>query len=371
MRIGIDARLYGPKQGGLGRYLQQLILHLEKLPANAEFVIFLRRDNWEEYQPAAPNFRKILADVPWYGVAEQIKLPGIIKKEKVDLMHFPHWNVPLFYRQPFVVTIHDLLLLHYPTRRASALGPFRYWFKNKAFRAVLDHAAKKARHILTVSEFSKNDIIATLRIPPEKISVAYPAPLPLAENKNPPLPAKYGIVKPYILYVGVAYPHKNLEGLLKAWKLLEKKYGQNYQLVLVGNHNYFYQKLKVFSLRSSISNVVFAGFVPDHELPALYRGASLYVMPSFYEGFALPALEAMAAGLPVAASNRTCLPEILQSAALYFDPSDTDEITNTIFTGLTDTTRRQKLLAAAPAVLARYRGQTLALKTWEVYQNSV
>jgi len=112
MKIGIDARMYGPKQGGLGRYVEQLVLELEKIDNQNEFVIFLRADNWNEYTPSKPNFKKVLANISWYGWQEQFKLTPIIKKEKVDLMHFPHWNIPLFYNDPFIVTIHDLILLH-------------------------------------------------------------------------------------------------------------------------------------------------------------------------------------------------------------------------------------------------------------------
>ena len=176
MRIGIDARMYGPKQGGLGRYIQQLIAHLEQLETTDEFIIFLRKENWDEYTPKNNNFKKVLADIPWYGWQEQIKLSKIIKQEKVDLMHFPHWNVPLFYNDPFIVTIHDLLLLHYPTRKASTLGPFAYWFKNFVYKIVLRHAATKSKHILTISEFTRKDIVKNLGIAMGKITVAYLAP---------------------------------------------------------------------------------------------------------------------------------------------------------------------------------------------------
>jgi len=380
MKIGLDARMYGPKQGGLGRYIEQLVLHLEKLPTNAEFVIFLRRDNWNEYTPSAPNFRKVLADIPWYGFAEQTHLPGIIKKAKVDLMHFPHWNVPFFYSSPFIVTIHDLLLLHYPTRKASTLGPLPYWFKNRAFRLVLNHAVKKAKHIITVSKFSQQDIVKTLGVLKNKITVTYPAPLTISPNQYPLSQlAKYNIAKPYVLYVGVAYPHKNLEGLLRAWNIFTKKHGDNYQLVLAGKKNYFYNRLannltiKQFNKLTpdNAPPIIFTDFIDNQTLSLLYQNASLYVMPSFYEGFALPALEAMSYGLPVVSSNATCLPEILQNAALYFNPSNLEEMAGTIYQGLTDNNLRQKLLTAAAATLARYQWKTLAQKTWEVCQNSV
>ncbi|MFA6376983.1 MAG: glycosyltransferase, partial [Candidatus Paceibacterota bacterium] len=235
--------MLGPRQGGLGRYAQQLILNLEKIASDDDFVIFLRKENWNEYEPKNPKFKKVLADVPWYGWREQILLPAIIKKEKVDLTHFPHWNVPLFYNKPFVATIHDLLLLHHPTREASALGPAGYFFKQIMFKKVLNHAARHAKKIITVSEFSKNDIIKTLRIPDDKISVTYPAPFAAEEIANPEA-RNFPSARKYVLYVGVAYPHKNLLRLLDAWKIFQNKYGGEYKLVLAGKEDFFYKKLK-------------------------------------------------------------------------------------------------------------------------------
>lgn len=373
MRIGIDARMYGPKQGGLGRYIEQLILHLELVPTNDEFVIFLRQDNWNDYQPSAPNFHKILANISWYGLTEQLYLPSTIKKAKVDLMHFPHWNVPLCYNAPFIVTIHDLLLLHHPTRQASKLGPFSYWFKNRAFKLVLGHAAKKAKHILTVSKFSKNDIAATMHIPPEKITVTYPAPSPTLASSHSSLFNLHslGITKPYILYVGVAYPHKNLEGLLHAWKIFTEKYGDHHQLVLAGKIDYFYKRLRLTARRLKLHTVVFTDFVSDPILEQLYQQADAYIFPSLYEGFGLPPLEAMQHGIPVIASDRTCLPEILGDAAYFIDPTDPQAIAEACHTVLTDTSVRQQLRAAAAGVRKRYSWQRLAEQTDGVYKKVI
>ena len=400
-RIGLDARMYGPQQGGLGRYIQQLIVHLEQLETTDEFVIFLRKENWDEYTPANPRFKKILAEIPWYGWKEQLQFPGIIKKEKIDLMHFPHWNVPIFYNDPFVVTIHDLLLLHFPTKSASTLGPLSYWFKNQAYKLVLRHAVIKAKHIVAVSEYTKEDLHKTLGIPLGKITTTYQAPsknfqfpippaasgIPLRRDNfqaNPnaqniknnlspfPFPlSPRSITKPYALYVGVAYPHKNLEGLLRAWKIFQEKYGHDYQLVLAGKKNYFYNRLKssVFDLQSS--NVIFTDFIPDSELPDLYQNASLYVMPSLYEGFALPSLEAMLYNLPVASSNATCLPEVLGSAALYFDPKNDNEMAEVIHEGLTNNPLRQALATEGKKVVARYSAKKLAETTYQIYRKSL
>ncbi len=368
MRIGIDARMYGPSQGGLGRYVQQLILNLEKIDSVNEYVIFLRKENFDDYQPTAPNFKKQLADVGWYGWREQIFLPKILNAAKIDLIHFPHWNAPLFYHGPFVVTIHDLLLLHYPTRQASTLGPLTYFFKNLAFRAVLNRAVKNACQIIAPCEFTKHDIIKTLKISPHKISVTSLAPISNIQYSISPPPSLP--TQPYILYVGVAYPHKNLLGLIKAWKIFNAKYDAGYRLVLVGKENYFYRQLKNHSLLKDLPNKpIFTGFIPDEELPYFYKNASLYVFPSLYEGFGLPPLEAMQYDIPVISSDRSCLPEILKNAALYFNPENYEETAAAIQRGLTDENLRQNLINKGQNLLKNYSWEKTALQTLKIYQN--
>ncbi len=373
MRIGIDARMFGPRQGGIGRYIQQIITELEKIDTHNQYVIFLRRENWEEYNPTNPNFKKILANIPWYGWKEQILFPRVIKRERVDLMHFPHWNIPLIYNQPFVVTIHDLLLLHYPTRAASTLGPIGYFFKNLAYRLVLWHATKMAKQILTVSEYSKQDIVKQLNISPKKITVTHLAPL---ETNNQPtgdqkILAKYKITKPYILYVGVAFPHKNLTRLVDAWKIFNAQYGSDYQLVLVGKHNFFYRQLVNYSTAQSINNITFTGFIPDNELSEMYKNAKLYIFPSLYEGFGLPPLEAMQYKIPVVSSNRTCMPEVLRDAAEYFNPEDHLSMSDAIWRGISDETLRTKLVQAGQKLIHSYSWEKAGKTTWETYQKMV
>jgi len=173
MRIGIDARFYGPKQKGLGRYVQKLVNNLEKIDDSNQYIIFLRRENWNEYQPTNSNFKKVLANYSWYGLKEQIFLPFKIKKQKIDLMHFPHFNVPLFYKKPFVLTIHDLILKRFPTRRASTLGPIKYWLKNIAYEAVIKSALQRAEKIIAVSEYTKQDILKYFDVDSDKIKVIY------------------------------------------------------------------------------------------------------------------------------------------------------------------------------------------------------
>lgn len=173
MKIGIDARFYGPKQKGLGRYVQKLVDNLEKTDSDNQYFIFLRRANWSDYQPTNPNFQKVLADYRWYGLGEQILMPWKIRRAGLDLIHFPHFNVPIFCRRPFLVTIHDLVLKNFPTRRASTLGPFLYALKNLAYRLVIWSAVKRAKKIITVSNYTKQDILKYYQVKPEKIKVIY------------------------------------------------------------------------------------------------------------------------------------------------------------------------------------------------------
>jgi len=184
------------------------------------------------------------------------------------------------------------------------------------------------------------------------------------------LEKKYNITKPYWLYVGVAYPHKNLETLLYAWEIFCNHYDNNYQLVLVGNKNYFYKRLEKIIQEKNIQNVIVTGFIPDLELPTLYKNASLYVFPSLYEGFGLPPLEAMQYNLPIISSERTCLPEILGDAALYFDPTNPNNIAKTAKLVLQDKNTTQKLIKNGQKILQKYSWQTTATKTLSIYKNS-
>jgi glycosyltransferase involved in cell wall biosynthesis len=381
IRIGIDARFYGPKQKGLGRYVQKLVENLEKVDSSNQYIIFLRKENWPEYQPSNPNFKKVLTDYRWYTLKEQILMPFKIWQTKVDLMHFPHFNLPIFCFKPFVVTIHDLVLKKFPTRRASTLGPFLYWLKNLAYRLVVYSAVKRAKKIIAVSEYTKKDILKYFKVKPEKIEVIYEG-VPLkaclsdttppdegVESQGTPLiDKKYNIRKPYLLYVGNAYPHKNLERLILTFKKLIEDKQMDLQLVLVGGIDYFYQRLKENSSTAPPGKIVFTDFVSDEELTLLYQNASLYVFPSLGEGFGLPPLEAMAFGLPVISSQATCLPEILGQAALYFDPENIEDMAERIKQVLRNEELQKKLIDQGFKKIQEYSWPKMAQEILKVYK---
>lgn len=376
MRIGIDARFYGGEQSkGLGRYTQKLIEHVLQIDQSNHYVIFVQDERaLQAIQNMRANVEVILAPYRWYTLAEQIFLPRVIARAQVDLMHFPHFNVPLWYRHPFVVTIHDLIISRFPTERATTLGPLKYRFKQFAYNRVIAHAARKAKKIITVSEYSKRDIMDFFHLPSDRIAVTYEAVDQFTEEAKPrelkDVLAQYAITLPYVLYVGNAYPHKNLEILLQVMQRLKQEKRLFFTLVLVGKMDYFYRRLKNEAQALHVDDVVlFPGFVPDEDLPVVYHNALAYMFPSKYEGFGLPALEAMSYGVPVLAARSSCLPEILDEAALYFDFQDVNGIIEKIFAVHTNQVLQQAIVQKGYQQTQKYHWKTLAQETLQIYES--
>jgi len=375
MKIGIDARFYGPKAKGLGRYTEKLIQYLQEVDKENEYVIFLRRNNWSDFQPKNKNFKKVLADFRWYSLEEQLKMPFCIRKERVNLMHFPHFNVPLFYFGAYIVTIHDLILTRFPTERASTLGPFLYKIKHTLYKIVIRRAIKKAKKIITVSHYSKKDIEDNFPFSRGKIEVTYEATSDLkltpAKVDKEKFFQQYNFRPPFLLYVGNVYPHKNLERFLLSFKNYLKENPVSLFLVLVGRMDYFFRRLKKYAEELKLSERVrFLGYVNDEELKFLYQNASLYIFPSLAEGFGLPPLEAMSQGLPVLSSNSSCLPEILGEAALYFNPRDVDDMKEKLKMALSSQSLQQEMRRKGFLQVKKYSWPDLAKKTFSIY-NSV
>ena len=346
MKIGIDARFYGPVGKGLGRYTQEIIdniilINSNQNEAHFNFVIFLSPDNFDELTVQDSRVKKVLIDIPWYSWKEQFLFPWYIWKEKLDLMHFPHFNIPIFTPVKFVMTLHDLILTHFPTMRATTKSKAVYYFKNFAYRLVLRAAIFRAKRIIAVSKFTKQDIIHKFKIEDKKIEVTYEGIANLRKGRDSLFVSKlnpdeifehYHLGQNFLLYVGNAYPHKNLNMLLKMFSVLHQN-NSDLKLVLVGKEDYFYREIKNYAQSLNLwqidnvnSPVVFPGYVPDAQLELMYQKARAYIFPSLYEGFGLPPLEAMANGCPVLSSDRASLPEILGSAAIYFNPEDEQDI---------------------------------------------
>jgi len=313
--------MYGKNTRGIGRYIQELISALEKIDQQNEYYIFLREENFKEYLPKNKNFHKVLAPWRWYSLAEQYYMPKLLYKYDLDLVHFPHFNVPYFFKGNYVVTIHDLILWFDSQVPATTLGPLLYKLKKFAYKILLKKILKRSQQIIVPTKYTKNDILKINPKISEKIHVTYEGMNKDIFGKainDKSLKMRYNIDNNYCLYVGSFYPHKRIDFLIDNWAHVFANY--NYKLVLVGKKDQFQEKLekKVKDLGLEKS-VVFLGFVPDEDLVSLYKKAKAFLFPSRYEGFGLPPLEALANHCPVLSSKRTCLPEVLEDKAIYFD----------------------------------------------------
>lgn len=367
MRIAIDARMYGAEVTGLGVYVQGLISALTATGGRPEYVVLVRPEQRHRLTVAHPHLRVVTADVPWYGWSEQLVLPSLLKRLRCDLVHFPNFNVPIAYRRPFVVTIHDLTPLDFPGHHQS-----RSRLHRLAYRWVLRHALRASRRIIAVSEHTRRALISWLPAAAGKITVIYPGLSP--SFLTPPgrgmlrhHVVRAGVNRSYLFYTGVWREHKNLVGLLSAFRQLRQDYRHDLQLVLGGERRNADPRISARLDEFPAGLVVTPGFIPQAELTAFYRWAELTVIPSFREGFGLVAIESLACGTPVVASRGTAVPEILGPAGLYFDPHQPVEMARVIHQALQPDTR-SRLIAAAAEVLTRYRWERAAQQTLTVYE---
>ncbi|MBI2335117.1 glycosyltransferase family 4 protein [Candidatus Daviesbacteria bacterium] len=341
MKIAIDARMY--QEAGVGRYIRNLIENLKKIDKQNKYILF------------SP-------DIKWYSIKEQIKLPGLLKSLKPDLVHFPHFNVPIFYKGKFVITIHDLIHQHFSMQRATTHGTLIYKIKQLGYKKFFENAIKKAERILVPSNFVKNQLINDWEIKGSKIVVTYEA----VDDKILSIGNNLSLSKEkYIFYVGNAHPHKNVEGLIKAFLKLKINFPK-LKLVLAGHDHYFWQRIKK---EYQDKDIIYRGYVSDEELVTLYKNAGCFVMPSFEEGFGIPLLEAMALGCPVVSSNAGSLPEIGGDAAIYFDPHSEKDIITKISMVLDNENLRKDLIKKGLQRYKKFSWKKMAKQTLEVYES--
>jgi len=372
MRIGIDARMYGPQATtGIGAYIKNLTDHLFIIDQKNEYVLFMLEPAYSQFQIPNPRVKKVKVNCPWYSWSEQFKLPRILLKHKLDLVHFPHFNVPIFYPKKFITTIHDITPKFFPGPKVK-----KSLIRKLGYQVVFRLGSKQAKKIITISNHTKKNLIKFFQVPTNKIGVIY-----LGINQNckeifdrPALQKiknKYQITKPFIFYIGVWRDHKNLVGLVKAFNILKSQSKLDYQLVLGGKPDSKYPEIKQAISESPFkSDIIMPGFIPENELSLFYSAANLFVLPSFCEGFGLVALESLACSTPVVGSNSTSLPEILEEAALYFDPKKPEEIAQVINRILTDSNLYQDLQNRGLKQIKKYSWRDCAQKTLQVYESS-
>ncbi len=365
MRIAIDARKY--RDFGIGTYIRNLVRQLARIDGTTEYVLLCKAQDHAELSAVGPNFRAVVETAMPYSLAEQVRIPIAIRRERADLFHAPHYVLPPLINCRSVVTIHDTIHLMFPQYLPGRLA---YGYA----RTSLWLATRRSNRILTVSETSKSDILRRFRVPADKITVVYNA-IDERLSQAPPQEAfervriRYQLRDPFALYVGNIKPHKNLERLIDAFDRLRRQEGfDSLKLVIIGDEISKYQGLRRAVHQHKLhKHVRFFGFVPVDTLSVLYRLASVFVFPSLYEGFGLPPLEAMASGTPVVTSNVSSLPEVVGDAAILVDPYDPDSIADGMKQALQDTDLRATLIERGHAKVREYSWEQSVARIREVY----
>lgn len=323
MNIGLDLRLFGIHHGGIGRYCQQLFPKILALDKTNRYFIFA--DEKADIGIKIDSATVIRTKIRHYSLGEQLGFLRLLNKYNLDLVHFPNFNVPIFYKRPFIVSIHDVVHHKIGGAKKSHLLHFL------AYKKVIQTAAKNAKSIITVSEASKKDIASTLQIPRNKIEVIYEgaslSKTLVEDNLVAQMKKSYLLKSPYFLFVGVLERKKNIVNLTRGFDVLLNKYKVDFDLVIVGKTDRHYPEIKHQAMDiKHKDHLVFTGEIEDEELAALYKGAHAFTSASLHEGFGLPGVEAMNFGLPLLVSNIEVFNEIYDNSAIYFNPLDPEDI---------------------------------------------
>ena len=364
MKIAIDVHSLGTQSGGNETYYRQLLRGLAGEKSSYQYNLFYTHDGALSQDSGDPRFH--FEKIPHNPLVRICSvLPRRLKAIKPDIFHC-QYIMPPFVKVPTVVTIHDLAHEHHPE--------FFHPMEARRMKTLVRWTAGRADHILTVSEFSANDIARRFNVPREKITVAYlaasPEFQPRDKSRSQEQIAKvYGINDPFILYVGRIQARKNLVRLVEAFKQVRDQ-GITAKLVMVGKQDWqaeqLLEKIKTLGLKDT---VIFPGYVPFDDLPPFYNAAELFAFPSIFEGFGLPVIESMASGVPTITSFGSSLEEVAGDGALLVDPLDTDSITQALGKALTDQPLRQQLIERGLRRSAQFKPEMLAQKALGVYRS--
>jgi glycosyltransferase involved in cell wall biosynthesis len=367
MKIAFDLRRI--KNPGIGRYMQCLTEAVLAQKTQHEFLLILPPDAQEMVQSNGSGAEKLSCHIKYYSIREQVELPRILRAHKIDLLHSPHFMLPLLSSCPAVVTIHDVIYLTCPDDLPSRIGRLYY-------RQMIAASSRRARRIITGSWFSKADIVQHLKTDPQRVEVIYPAVSsvfrPMREKSEiAAVHAKYGINREYILYTGIYKPRKNHAGLLRAFREFLAG-GAAAQLVIAGPMNEGEAELKTLARELGIADhMVLTGEVRDSELAILYSAARVYACPSLYEGFGFTVLEAMACGAPVVCSPETSLPEVAGDAAIYANARNPQEFAHALNRVFSSNDLRAELLARGYKNCQRFSWTRAAAQTIDLYEQAI
>ena len=369
MIVGIDTRAAKWYRGtGIGTYTYQLINSINEVDSINKYVLFSSEDSVLNIS-LKDNFKlNNIAQENNSCFWDEVRIPNIIQGENIELYHLPQNGVglPMDKKCPFIITLHDVIPLKKPDTVSD-----RYL---KVFNEDLPKLIPLCDGIITVSNHSKNDINKAFNYPKEKIFVTYLA----AENIYKPfnkslckslISEKYSLEDDFILYIGGFSPRKNILSLIEAYSMLPPKVIETTSLVIAGNKGISFEKYKKRTVELKIENkVIFPGFIPLEDLPIFYNAAKVFVYPSFYEGFGLPPIEAMACGTPVIASNVTSIPEICENSCLLINPYDVFELKSAMVNILSDNNLCDDLIKKGFEKASSFNWSRTAINTIDAYK---
>lgn len=371
MKIIIDARMYGTENGGIGRYVMKLIDELKNIDHENSYVLLLRKKYFDSLE-MPERWHKELLDIRHYSLKEQLSVASKIKSLNPDLVHFPHFNVPISFNGKYVITIHDLLMHKRTGMGATTLPFWLYLIKRQGYKTIFNHAIGKAEKIIVPTNFVKNEIVKQYPKSMDRLEVIYEGvDKNISDRKtgNGYL-RRNKIEKPYFLYVGSVYPHKNVERAIEAIAALNVHVKRLTKLVIVTPRNVFQDRLNEFTSKHKASEFVhFTGYVEDQDLSTLYRNAVSFLYPSKEEGFGLPGLEAMANECLVLASDIPVFKEVYKDNAMYFNSLDFSSIQKAMEEALSlSEEEKEKLTKKAKEFSENYSWKENAKETLEIYK---
>lgn len=374
MRILLDARFYGLENGGLGRYTMNLVGQLAKIDRKNNYIILLRKKYFNRLN--LPNkWQKVLTDFRHYTLLEQTKLPAIISSYKPDIVHFPHFNMPLLYKGKFIVTIHDMIMHKSKGKEATTLPAFLYLIKRLGYKYVFTNAVKGASKIIVPSKTVKKELADYYKIEKQKIIVTHEGfdEKIRESNKKEAVLEKYKLDAPYFIYAGNTYPHKNVKRAIEAIVHLNAASKKKILFVIACPRSVFIKRLrKVVKSLKAEKYVKLLGLVSDRELGTLYKNAIAFVYPSLLEGFGLQGLESISVGTLVLASDIPVFKEIYKDSVLYFNPLDFSSIAALMKEAMEmGSKERKERIKRSQDFIKKYSWAKMAKQTLQVYNEAL
>lgn len=351
--ICIDARFWGIKDTGIGRYTENLI---DNLPLNKNTRLVLLVSSQTAKESKLAKYEKHIIHNHPYTLWSLIETHIALFRINPNLFHATNLSVPVFWPGKIIVTIHDLIK-HYSRGQANTTHhPAIYWLKYLEYLILVNLAIRRASHIIVPAKYWEEILMQKYHLHPEKISVTYEGTSKTFLGDSLKETPFKSVPKPFVAYTGNLYPHKNVGILIKAAEKLKVN------VAIVCARSVFESRLP------KSSYAYYLGRLSDQELVKLYHDALAFVFPSLIEGFGLPGLEAMATGLPVIAARASCLPEIYGDAALYFNPQDVNDLVAKIKFLLSDEKLRSLLIAKGKSQAQKYSWRKMSAQTWQIYQ---